>query len=586
MKTIPIVAPVRGAVALAGAATSIDPSVPRADIGFLFVAPKVARAKQQHPFPYGMAYVSAMLRRCGFRVSCLDLSFSDEPVELQVRQRIERDSIDVVCTGGMSVDFHAILEVLEIARKIDRNLKTVVGGAMVTCDPELAIDALQMDFGVMGEGEYIMSELALALSTRGDPGTITGLVFRDATGKVKNTGTRKSTKELDELPYPDYEAFEFGRHLPMMKPNNTNMHMLDSVRMANINTSRSCPFGCTFCYQQLGRVYRQRSMDDVFREIDFLIEHYGINALDISDDLFSVNKERLLEFAARIKPYGIKWSSQFRVKDANYEVLSVLKEAGLVRISYGVESVDDSILLSMKKKIKVKDIEHGLAETRRAKIAIQGNILFGDPEETEETFEKSIDWWKRHPEYDLSLYPLLTIPDAPVYQQALKRGLITDKMQFMKEGFPVINLTRIPDVRFKMMISKIVRYQSDGRYKTRGRVIKSRKTGADGYGNNLYTVSVCCPDCRETVTYNNFHQNGTTQYFAVYCRACLRRFYVGTLQAFPDNFSVGESLKFRLSYALSGIYNRLSFLRYYIEALPMLARNLRRVKHYLLGAPA
>jgi anaerobic magnesium-protoporphyrin IX monomethyl ester cyclase len=366
MKTIPIVAPARGAAASAGPAASLDPSIPHADIGFLFVAPKVARAKQQHPFPYGMAYVSAMLRRCGFRVSCLDLSFSDEPVELQVRQRIERDSIDVVCTGGMSVDFHAILEVLEISRKIDRNLKTVVGGAMVTCDPELAIDALQMDFGVMGEGEYIMSELALALSTHGDPGTITGLVFRDAAGTVINTGTRKSTKELDELPFPDYEAFEFGRHLPMMKPNNTNMHMLDSVRMANINTSRSCPFGCTFCYQQLGRVYRQRSMDNVFHEIDYLIEHYGINALDISDDLFSVNKERLLEFAARIKPYGIKWSSQFRVKDANFEVLSVLREAGLVRISYGVESVDDSILISMKKKIKVKDIEHGLAETRRA----------------------------------------------------------------------------------------------------------------------------------------------------------------------------------------------------------------------------
>lgn len=438
----------------------------------------------------------------------------------------------------------------------------------------------------MGEGEYIMSELALALSTCGDPGTIKGLVLRDASGKVINTGTRKSTKELDELPFPDYEAFEFGRHLPMMKPNNTHMHMLDTVRMANIHTSRSCPFGCTFCYQQLGRIYRQRSMDNVFLEIDFLIEKYGINALDIADDLFSANKERLLEFATRIKPYGIKWASQFRVKDANYSVLAELREAGLVRISYGIESVNDSILLSMRKKIKVKDIEHGLAETRRAKIAIQGNILFGDPEETEETFESSIAWWKRHPEYDLSLFPLLTIPDAPVYRQALKKGLIRDKMQFMKDGFPIINLTKIPDAHFKMMISKIARYQSDGRYKTRCRLVKSQKTGSDGYGNNLYSMSVCCPECRETVKYNNFHQNGAPQYFPVYCRSCQRRFYVGTLKAFPDNFTLSENLKFRFSYALSGIYNRLSFLRYYIEASPMLARNAKRVKRYLLGAPA
>lgn len=327
-------------------------------------------------------------------------------------------------------------------------------------------------------------------------------------------------------------------------------------------------------------------MDNVFKEVDFLVSRYGINAMDIADDLFSVNKERLLEFAKRIKPYGIKWTSQFRVKDAAYEVLSVLRDSGLVRISYGIESVDDSILLSMKKKIKVKDIENGLAETRRAKIAIQGNILFGDPEETEKTFENSIAWWKRHPEYDLSLFPLLTIPDAPVYQQAIKKGLVRDKIQFMKDGFPIINLTKIPDVKFKMMISKIARYQSDGRYKTRGRVVKSQKTGNDGYGNNLYSISVCCPECRETVKYNNFHQNGVAQYFPMYCRSCQRRFYVGTLQAFPGNFTFGENLKFRFSYALSGIYNRLSFLRYYIEGLPVLARNLRRVKRYLLGAPA
>jgi radical SAM superfamily enzyme YgiQ (UPF0313 family) len=556
------------------------------DLGFLFVAPKVARVKQQHPFPYGMAYVSAMLRREGFRVSCLDMSFSDEPCEQQLKQRIERDAVDVVCTGGMSVDYHQINEVVALARKFDSRLLTVVGGAMVTCDPGLALEALNMDYGVMGEGEYIMLELAHALCNDGDPVEITGLIFKDAKGVVRNTGSRKSTKELDALPFPDYEAFEFARHLPLMKPNNTGFHQLDVVRMANIFTSRSCPFGCTFCYQQLGRVYRQRSMAHVFAEIDFLVKTYGINALDVADDLFSVNKERLLEFAVRIKPYGIKWTSQFRVKDADYEVLMVLRDAGLVRISYGIESVDDSILLSMKKKIKVKDIEHGLAETRRAGIAIQGNILFGDPAETEETFENSIEWWKRHPEYDLTLFNLLTIPDAPVYKQALQRGLIQDKMQFMKSRFPVINLTAMPDLRFKMMLSRIYRYQSDPRYKTRGTVLGSRNTGVDEFGTKLYEIELCCPECKAKSRYRNFHQNGPMQYFPVYCNHCNRRFYADTLRAFPNNFSAGEKLKFKMSYVLSAAYNRLSFLRYYVERLPFVAASLQRLKRYLIQAPA
>jgi len=323
-------------------------------------------------------------------------------------------------------------------------------------------------------------------------------------------------------------------------------------------------------------------MDHVFQEIDYLVNTYGINAFGIADDLFSVNKERLLEFANRIRPYGIRWTTQFRVKDVSYDVLVVLKEAGLRRISYGIESVNDTILLSMRKKIKLKDIEHGLAETRRAKIAIQGNILFGDPAETEETFESSLAWWKQHPEYDLSLFTLLTIPDAPVYKSALQRGLIRDKMQFMKDGFPVVNLTAMPDHRFKMMLSRIFRYQTDGRYKTRGRIISSRKTGMDEIGNNLYQIDICCPECEIQATYSNFHQNGMTQYFPVYCRNCQRRFYVDTLKAFPNNFSAGDKLKFTLSHTLSTIYNRLSFLRFYIERSPFLSASLKRVKRYLI----
>jgi hypothetical protein len=257
-----------------------------------------------------------------------------------------------------------------------------------------------------------------------------------------------------------------------------------------------------------------------------------------------------------------------------------------MRISYGIESVDDNILLSMRKKIKVKDIEHGLAETRKAKIGIQGNILFGDPAETEDTFNNSLSWWMKHPEYDLSLFTLLTIPDAPVYQQAVQKGLIKNKMEFMKDGFPLINLTSLSDDRFKMMISRIARLQSDSRYKTRGVIVRSRLTKVASTGENLYSMAICCPECKETLTYNNMHQNGVMEYFPIFCKGCQRRFYIGTLSAFPKNFTVLEKAKFKASYMLSNFYNRIEFLRYYVEKSPRVLQSVRQVKKYLLTAPA
>ncbi len=93
----------------------------------------------------------------------------------------------------------------------------------------------------------------------------------------------------------------------------------------------------------------------------------------------------ILDFAERIKNENIKWVAQLRVPDVNEEMLQRLKESGLMAIAYGVESLSDKILTSMKKKITRDQIIAALKITRKAKIAVVGNLLFGDPAETEET---------------------------------------------------------------------------------------------------------------------------------------------------------------------------------------------------------
>ncbi len=467
------------------------------NLQFLFVAPKVAKAKQQHPFPYGIAYVTAVMKEHGFNVFCLDLSFSDTPVEEQLEVSLRQNKIDVVCTGGMSIEFREINEVIDVVKRIDKRLVTVVGGAIITSDPAMAVENMKIDYAVRGEGEYTMVELAASLCRGEVPENVAGLAWLGADKKMVLTGERKTITDLDALPWPDYDGFEFERHLPLMKPNSTPFQVLDMVQQANIITSRSCPFSCTFCYHPLGKVYRQRSMDNVFLEIDMLVAKYRINAMEIMDELFSAKKPRMLEFAERIKKYNISWIAQLRVRDVDAELLQILKNAGLVWISYGIENVDDRILLSMKKKITAAEINRALKLTREARIGLTGNILFGDPQETEESINVSLEWWKKNPQYDIALNPIVTVPDAPIYQYAVKKGLVKNKFEHMLNRFPIINLTKIPDKDFKRLLSKIRSYQVDERYHTRGRVLESIRIGPDAMGDTLYTVRLQIP-CRYT----------------------------------------------------------------------------------------
>ena len=114
-------------------------------------------------FPLGIAYVSAALKQAGYRAFTANLDFPEGDNYSILRELMLANHIDVVCTGGLSLDCHKIREVIDIARKINPKIITVVGGGIISSDPETAMRVLDADIGVIGEGEHTMCELANAL---------------------------------------------------------------------------------------------------------------------------------------------------------------------------------------------------------------------------------------------------------------------------------------------------------------------------------------------------------------------------------------------------------------------------------------
>lgn len=426
---------------------------------YLLVAPRyVERYGEPRTFPLGMAYISAVLKAAGHTVVCVDLNYEQaRPVEVVQRLMRQHDP-DVLGMGAVSTYIDQVKAVFAAARQVKPSIINIVGNTVFSVDPETILTHLDVDIGVSGEGERTMAEVAAALENGTDLAEIGGIGFRNRDGQVVITGRRKPDLDIDGLPWPDYEGFELERSFQFYKRTQFSDGSIKPKRPGQIITSRSCAFGCTFCFHPLG-VRRERNFDDVFREIDFLIEHYDINYLSILDELFAFKRERVLEFCRRIRDYDLDWEVSLHSSIADEEVISAMRGARCVSIGYGVESASNSVLKSMRKKTTIDVIEKALELTHRNDIEILANVIFGDIAETLETANETLDWWTRHRHYQLSLFPLCIYPGTWIYKEGIRRGAI-DRVESVLNVRPLRNLTEMDDVTLGMMRFKLGMFRS------------------------------------------------------------------------------------------------------------------------------
>ncbi len=424
-------------------------------LNYLVVMPRhVQNIGDGYSFPLGIPYISASIKNAGYKVFTINLNHHEGKVLDIIKKEIEENKIDVIATGGQSFQYIPIKEVIKSSKKVDRRIVTIVGGGIITSDPEPAMDALEYaDYGVIGEGEATVCELCKVLENNGDFANVNGIIYRDE-DSYKITTPRQEIIDIDSIPWPDYDGFEFEKYL-LSSPGQSGLNKENTLFMI---TSRSCPYNCTFCFHTIGKKYRQRSLDKFFEELDYLISRYNIDYICIADELFSVNPERVKEFCKRIKQYNIKWWAQFRVDHItkNPELISVLKDAECNVMSFGLESADNSILKSMRKNTTIEHAEAALKLVYDAGISLEGAFIFGDIEETWETANKTLNWWRNHLEYKINLNLITVYPGTYLYHYACEKGMIKDKVQFLKDGCPQLNVSKLTDKQFSILAREIM----------------------------------------------------------------------------------------------------------------------------------
>lgn len=488
----------------------------------LLVIPNFGRKGLGYNFPLGIAYVSSALKEAGHEVHCLNLNHGDESVETTVARVIRSIDPDVFATGSLSPYFSSVKHVLSVARQVKPSIINIIGGGIFSSSPDAMMRSVDIDAGVIGEGEETVVELMKALEEGRELSGVNGIMYkRDAT--FEKTAPRTNLRDLSKLPWPDYEGFQIGTLLDGQRTmDGIFYHTEENPRAIPMISSRSCPYNCSFCFHPTGRLYRVRDLDDFFAELDHLVECYRINMIEFYDELFSFKRERLEQFCRRIKPYRLKWMVSLHVSVVEREIIEMMKDAGCTLIGYGVENMAPEILKSMHKKATREQIEKALAVTFDSGITVRGNFIFGDAAETLDTANCTLDWWAKNRRYQISPIHLQVLPGAEVYHKAVRAGRIADDPSIIN-SHPV-NITSMDDATFMrvqnrisvlretlLLPAKVLRFEK----------IAGKKDDA-GESIELFDLDWECLHCKGVNNYANVAIDSPFQFqnLCLTCRSC------------------------------------------------------------------
>ncbi len=220
--------------------------------------------------------------------------------------------------------------------------------------------------------------------------SIRGISFRDGTRVVRNPD-RGPISNLNQLPFP-------ARHLFQLHKYNAQLEGMEGkdFRSTSIMTSRGCPNACVFCANSAfwKQVFRRRAPMSVVDEIEHVVSSYGISGFDVWDDTFTVNKKHVIQICDEIIKRGldIQWYARVRVNTVNKTILTKMKKAGCISLSFGVESGSPKILRVIKKNISLDQVRDVSRACDELSLYAKAFFMVNHPQETLEDVGKTMDF--------------------------------------------------------------------------------------------------------------------------------------------------------------------------------------------------
>ncbi len=371
--------------------------------------------------PLGIAYMAGVLQENHIDVEILDASAEDMDFK-DVEKELLKRKPDLVALTALTPTIGRALETAQVVKETLPDSIVVMGGYHPTFNFIETLEDENVDIVIRGEGEYIMLNLVQALENQSSLHDVKGIVFEDKNSKeIVVNPEAPLIQDLDELPFPALNL------LPMKK-----YRLLDmDTHMTTMITTRGCPMQCSFCSSAAmhGKKIRERSVENIVDEIEYLKTNYDIDTIAFMDDTFTLKKRKVMAICDEILKRNIEimWGCTSRVDTLDEKLLKKMKEAGCITIFIGVESADQQQLDNMCKNTTIAKIENAFKIAHKLKIRTIASVALGMPGDTKEIMNKTVKFvHKLKPNY--AIYSLATpYPGTRFYKEAFEKNLIKIK---------------------------------------------------------------------------------------------------------------------------------------------------------------
>lgn len=381
-----------------------------------------------HQFPLGLAYIAAVLRQEGMDVEIYSQDihhYADE----HLTEYLDSQCFDVVAVGVIG-GYYQYRKLLGLSEAINRSKKRpfyMIGGHGPSPEPGYFLEKTGADVVVIGEGERTVVELLEAWGAGRSLAEVKGIAYRDGADLIV-TERQPLIEDLDSIPWPAYDLFPIEIYRLMRMPHTAK----DDFVMAML-TSRGCPYRCNFCYR-MDPGFRLRSNKSIIEEMLFLQKTYRISYFFFADELVMSSLSRMESLCQDIirAKLKVKWFCAGRLNFARPDLLRMMKEAGCVYVSYGIEAMDDVVLKNMQKNLTTKQIISGIEATLAAGISPGFNVIFGNLGESRETLEKGVEFLLKYDDGSQlrTIRPVTPYPGSALYDYAIEQELLKDCADF------------------------------------------------------------------------------------------------------------------------------------------------------------
>jgi len=402
--------------------------------------------------PLAQLLLAACVEQAGHEVIVLDGQAKDWSTERMAREAVALKA-DIVGINAYSPFFHLSADLAAAIKQINPDQVVCGGGPHFTIDKERAM-LPGFDYGFLGEAEDSFPEFINAFERGQDVRKIQGIMYRED-GEIKSTGARWLTLEamkksdlggeypLDRLPLP-------ARHLVDMRA-----YRLGTPRGRNyftsIQGSRGCRWGCIFCASDAIKTKRVifKSPKRIIEEMKDIATRFPfVEHLYFVDDVLLFYPQHILEVVDRMDAEGLKFTfeSSTRANTVTEPIIKRLAKSGLIRLSFGLETIDPKMRETMQKRVPIDDYPRSNKICSAYGVEAMNSLMIGLPGETKETIEATINWVSEQRDIkQANLAIAIPYPGTEFHEMAVMGShglklLTSDFREYLRYGHAVTNV--------------------------------------------------------------------------------------------------------------------------------------------------